>query len=76
MLGLINFYGPFIPKYAEIVACLTELTAGPATYQVVTKHNEALVDIQKAMSSKPFFPIPILSFDFYEFTDLLTVAVS
>lgn len=26
-----KFYSPFMPTYAEIVACLTELTVGPAT---------------------------------------------
>lgn len=31
LLGLINLYSPFVPKYAEIVACLTELTAATRT---------------------------------------------
>lgn len=31
LLGLINFYSTFVPKFSEIVACLTELTATAGT---------------------------------------------
>lgn len=57
LLGLINFHSLFIPKYTEIVACLTEFTAGPATRTMVEwspLHNYAFVNKQRALITKPF----------------------
>lgn len=74
LIGLVNFYSLFVPKYAEIVACLTELTAGQATrgnIRWLPTHDEALVQLQKALICKPFLQILDLSLDF--FTYLLTV---
>lgn len=64
LLGLINFYSSFVSKYAEIVACLTELTAGQATrgnIKWLPKHDEVLVKVQNALSNKPFLQIPNLT---------------
>lgn len=74
LIGLVNFYSLFVPKYAEIVACLTELTAGQATrgnIRWLPTHDEALVQLQKALICKPILQILDLSLDF--FTYLLTV---
>lgn len=37
LLVLINFYSPFVHKYAEIVAYFTELTAGSATSNNISR---------------------------------------
>lgn len=77
LLGLINFYSPFILKYAAVMACLKELTAGPVT-KIMIKwsplHNVALVNIRMALSSKPFLQLPDLYLDVFVFTDCPSVA--
>lgn len=70
LLDLINFYSIFVTKYADIVACLTELTVGTMAnnhMKLSTRHDEAPRDIQRTLSSKPFLRIPDLSQDFYVF---------
>lgn len=64
LLSLINFYSAFVPKYADIVACLTELTAGTAANNHIkwsTRQDQALREIQRTLSSKHFHQIPDLS---------------
>lgn len=64
LLSLINFYSAFVPKYADIVACLTELTAGTAAINHIkwsTRQDQALREIQRTLSSKHFHQIPDLS---------------
>lgn len=71
LLGLFNFYTPFVSKYAEIVACLMELTARSSTSNHIKwsyRHDEALLNIQITLSSKQFLQIPDLSLDIYVFT--------
>lgn len=53
MLGLIYFYSGFIPNYSDIVACLTELSAG-GPIKWLHKHNEAFQRIQTVLNSQPF----------------------
>lgn len=59
--------------------CLTELTAGPSTNNHVKQssfHEQALKEIQRSSSSKPFLRNPDLSLDFYVFTDSSSIALS
>lgn len=67
LLSFIHFYSPFIPRYAETVAGLTELMAGPATRTMIkcllpTRHNDALL---RALGNKPFLQLPNLSREFF-----------
>lgn len=74
-----KFYSPFMPTYAEIVACLTELTVGPATrgnIKWLPRHDEALHKYKKALTCVPFLQIPNLSSEFYVFTDCSTIALA
>lgn len=78
LLGLINFYSSFVLKYADIVACLTELTAETSANNHIkwsTHHDEALKEIQRSLSSKPFLQIPNLLLDFYVFIDSSVIGI-
>lgn len=74
LLGLVNLYSYFIPRYSYIVACLTDLmsskTAGNAIWWSL-QHIIAVHELQRALNSRPFFRIPNLSNEF--FLSLLTL---
>lgn len=68
-----------MPKYADIVASLTELTAGTTTSNHIkwsSPHSEALKEIQRTLSLKLILRILDRSLDFFCFHRLPTIGLS
>ena len=77
LLGLCNFYRPFIPKYAEIVYPLTELTKNTdiRRFQFSGDCLSALQNIQEAFRKKPILLAPQWDKPFVVATDASSIAV-
>lgn len=78
LLGLLNFYRTFMPRYGDIVAYVTELISGKAAINNIkwsARHEEALKEVHNFLSSKPFLRIPDLLLDFHVFTDVSAVGI-
>ena len=71
LLGFVGHHRSFIPAYAEMTACLCDLTAeGPRnSFKWETRHEEAFSSIKKAMSSLPVLALPQLSEPFILYSD-------
>jgi len=71
LLGFVGHHRSFIPAYAEMTACLCDLTAeGPRnSFKWETCHEKAFSSIKKAMSSFPVLALPQLSEPFILYSD-------
>ena len=71
LLGFVGHHRSFIPSYAEMTACLCDLTAdGPrSSFKWETCHEEAFSAIKSAMSSCPVLALPQLSKPFILYSD-------
>lgn len=79
LLGLINFYSPFIPNYSEIMFCLTELTTRPQPdprSNGLTNTTTHYGQYRQHTRSKPFLQLPDLSRDFVLLTDCSSISLS
>ena len=72
LLGFVGHHCSSIPSYAEMTACLCDLTAeGPRnSFKWEACHEEAFSSIKKAMSSFPVLALPQLSKPFIIYSDV------
>ena len=69
VLGLINFYRLFIPHFANIAGPLNDLTSTGTAFTWEPKHEEAFVNLKKALVSPPLLDYPLKNDQFVLTTD-------
>ncbi|CAI5939357.1 unnamed protein product [Closterium sp. NIES-64] len=57
-LGFANFYNRFVPQYAKIAASLTGLLKKDTPYKWDTPHQQAMEQLQTAMTTTPVLILP------------------
>ena len=57
-LGLVNFYRCFVPHFANIAGPLTDLTSKATPFSWEPKHQEAFMNLKKALTSPPILDYP------------------
>ena len=70
-LGFINFYHHFIPHFANIAGPLNDLTSTGTAFTWEPKHEEAFVNLKKALMSPPLLDYPLKNDQFVLITDAL-----
>ncbi|CAI7885848.1 unnamed protein product [Closterium sp. NIES-53] len=57
-LGFANYYNKFVPKYAKIAAPLTDLLKKDTPYKWDTPHQQAMEQLQTALTTAPVLILP------------------
>ncbi|CAI5997914.1 unnamed protein product [Closterium sp. NIES-64] len=57
-LGFANYYNRFVPQYAKIAAPLTDLLKKDTPYKWDTPHQQAMEQLQTALTTAPVFILP------------------
>ncbi|CAI7748986.1 unnamed protein product [Closterium sp. NIES-53] len=74
-LGFANYYNRFVPQYAKIAAPLTDLLKKDTPYKWDTPHQQAMEQLQSALTTAPVLILPDLEKDYVVEADASDQAV-
>ncbi|CAI7785304.1 unnamed protein product [Closterium sp. NIES-54] len=74
-LGFTNYYNRFVPQYATIAAPLTDLLKKDTLFKWDTPHQQAMEQLQTALTTAPVLIVPDLEKDYVVEADASDQAV-
>jgi hypothetical protein len=74
-LGLAGYYRKFIPHFAQIAACLTNLLKKGVKFQWTPETEKAFLDLKSRLASKPILRPPDFTLPFCLAVDASAVAI-
>ena len=75
-LGLTNYFRKFIPRYAEMVAPLTDLTKKATTWEWTPHCQQAWDDVKQALVTPPLLAFPDPQKPYQVITDALGIGIA
>lgn len=74
-LGMTGYYRNFIKNYADLTACLTDLTQKNTEFKWTQEHQKAFETLKEAFSTTPILRSPNMSLPFKLYTDASNKAI-